>query len=132
MHMHMHACSKGLQSTTGIPGTNVHVLSTSVYPTLPLPVPVQVPSTPNTCTNQLSADRPLLTMLSKSVVLAAIAGSAAAFTPSVHMSVERRDLIKGGAAAAAVTPFLGSVKPANAFAVNQNGMAPIITVFDHQ
>lgn len=71
-----------------------------------------------------------LTMLSKSVVVAALVGSAAAFTPSVHMSVERRGVIQGGAAAAAAVPFLGSVKPADAF-MQKNSMAPVITVFDH-
>eukprot|EP00961_Rhodomonas_salina_P049380 663236-Rhodomonas_salina.1 len=46
------------------------------------------------------------------------------------MSVERRGVIQGGAAAAAAVPFLGSVKPADAF-MQKNSMAPVITVFDH-
>jgi hypothetical protein len=72
-----------------------------------------------------------VTMLSKSLIITALAGSAAAFSPSLHMSLERRDVVQGGAAAAAVVPFLGSVKPAEAF-MQKNSMAPVITVFDHQ
>merc|ERR1712127_914902 len=49
----------------------------------------------------------------------------------LSMSVERRDLIQTGAAAAAVTPFLSGAKPAEAF-MQKNSMAPVITVFDHQ
>ena len=49
------------------------------------------------------------------------------------MSMDRRDVIKAGSAAAAVAPFVGA-KAAGAASKTMpaDGYAPVITVFDHR
>ena len=67
-------------------------------------------------------------MMSKVAILAALAGSAAAYAPTMSMGLSRRQTIQTGAAAAAVVPFLRN-SPASA---EGNAIAPVITVFDHR
>ena len=76
-------------------------------------------------------------MLSRTAAVLALAGSAAAFSPMMSMDMGRREIVKAGAAAAAVAPLL---RPAEADATmndgvgarNKRAMAPVITTFDHR
>ncbi|EKX50677.1 phycoerythrin alpha subunit 11 [Guillardia theta CCMP2712] len=68
-------------------------------------------------------------MLARSVAFAGLVASAAAFSPSMSLA-GRREVVQAGAAAAAVTPFLGSL-PAGA-KMDKSARAPEITIFDHR
>jgi hypothetical protein len=76
-------------------------------------------------------------MLARATVLAALAGSAAAFSPMMSMETGRRQVVQAGAAAAVAAPLLRSAE-ANAVmndgvgARNKRAFAPIITIMDHR
>lgn len=67
-------------------------------------------------------------MLSKAVAFAVI-GSAAAFAPTMSVT-GRREVVQAGAAAAAVTPFLGAASAGAS--MDKSAKAPAITIFDHR
>jgi len=56
---------------------------------------------------------PIAAMLARSCLIAALAGSAAAFAPTMMMETGRRQVVQAGAAAAVAAPLLRS-KPAEA------------------
>jgi hypothetical protein len=83
-------------------------------------------------------------MLSRTAAVLALAGPAAAFSPMMSMDMGRREIVKAGAAAAAVAPLLRPTE-ADAMLTAQKGKfcaegrsngscnsAPIITIFDHR
>nr|AHH29974.1 phycoerythrin alpha subunit [Chroomonas mesostigmatica] len=66
-------------------------------------------------------------MLAKACAVLALAGSAAAFAPTMSLSANRRDVIAGAGAAAVVAPLL---RPEAAVAKDKYLRAPVITIFD--
>ena len=75
-------------------------------------------------------------MLARATVLAALAGSAAAFSPMMSMELGRRQVVQAGAAAAVAAPLLRPEKAAADWSGPYFGCrhqtAPIITIFDHR
>ena len=82
-------------------------------------------------------------MIGRAACIAALAGSATAFSPMMSMDMGRREIVQAGAAAAVAAPVLRAL-PAEAVLSSQLGMckngkadggcnaAPIITIFDHR
>ena len=69
-------------------------------------------------------------MMSRTSVVLALAGSAAAFSPMMSMETGRRQVVQAGAAAAVAAPLLRA-NPAEA-TMDKSGRAPVITIFDHR
>nr|U5T880.1 RecName: Full=Phycocyanin PC645 alpha-1 subunit; Short=PC645A1 [Chroomonas sp. CCMP270]AGY96990.1 phycocyanin645 alpha subunit [Chroomonas sp. CCMP270] len=66
-------------------------------------------------------------MIAKTVAVLALAGSAAAYAPTMSLSANRRELVQGAAAAAVVAPLL---RPTGASARDAQLRAPIVEIFD--
>nr|AHH29973.1 phycoerythrin alpha subunit [Chroomonas mesostigmatica] len=66
-------------------------------------------------------------MIAKTVAVLALAGSAAAYAPTMSLSANRRELVQGAAAAAVVAPML---RPTGASAKDAQLRAPVVTIFD--
>jgi hypothetical protein len=71
----------------------------------------------------------------RTVALAAVVASAAAFSPMMSMETGRRQVVQTGAAAAVAAPLLRA-SPAAAVPrggqMDKSGRAPVITIFDHR
>ena len=68
--------------------------------------------------------------MQRTAVLAALVGSAAAFSPMMSMETGRRQVVQAGAAGAVAAPLLRG-SPAEA-KLDRKGKAPVITIFDHR
>jgi hypothetical protein len=66
----------------------------------------------------------------RTIALAALVASAAAFSPMMSMETGRRQVVQAGAAAAVAAPLLRA-NPAEA-QYDKSGRAPVILVMDHR
>eukprot|EP00802_Teleaulax_amphioxeia_P014331 Tamp_14394.p1 GENE.Tamp_14394~~Tamp_14394.p1 ORF type:complete len:151 (-),score=33.08 Tamp_14394:1181-1633(-) len=73
-----------------------------------------------------------MSAVAKTCAVLALAGSAAAFAPTMSLSANRRQVVQGGAAAAVAAPLLRSSPAGAASFDNFPGRAPVISVLDHR
>jgi hypothetical protein len=71
-------------------------------------------------------------VVAKTCAVLALAGSAAAFAPTMSLSANRRQVVQGGAAAAVAAPLLRSSPAGAASFDNFPGRAPVISILDHR
>ena len=71
-------------------------------------------------------------VVAKTCAVLALAGSAAAFAPTMSLSANRRQVVQGGAAAAVAAPLLRSSPAGAATFDNFPGRAPVISILDHR
>ena len=73
-----------------------------------------------------------MSAVAKTCAVLALAGSAAAFAPTMSLSANRRQVVQAGTAAAVAAPLLRSSPAGAASFDNFPGRAPVITVLDHR
>eukprot|EP00277_Geminigera_cryophila_P036906 CAMPEP_0173102152 /NCGR_PEP_ID=MMETSP1102-20130122/37363_1 /TAXON_ID=49646 /ORGANISM="Geminigera sp., Strain Caron Lab Isolate" /LENGTH=149 /DNA_ID=CAMNT_0013996199 /DNA_START=305 /DNA_END=754 /DNA_ORIENTATION=+ len=73
-----------------------------------------------------------MSSFAKSCTVLALAGGAVAFSPTMSISANRRQVVQSGAAAAVAAPLLRTAPATAASYDNFPGRAPVISVLDHR